>query len=69
MALFLTAEMFINLKREKTIDMRDKENTLKDDSKDIYVLVMEYDEEDWKQLLRQDLMEEYEDGKIFLRVN
>jgi hypothetical protein len=30
---------------------------------------MEYDEEDWKQLLRQDLMEEYEDGKIFLRVN
>ena len=69
MALFLTAEMFINLKREKARDMRDKENTLKDTAKDIYVYVMEYDEEDWTQLFREDLMEEYEDGKILLRVN
>ena len=28
-----------------------------------------FDEEDWRQLLGSELLEEYEDGKSFLRVN
>ena len=28
-----------------------------------------FDEEDWRQLFNSDLIEEYEDGKAFLRAN
>lgn len=31
--------------------------------------VEDFDEEDWRQLFAIDLLEEYEDGKSFLRVN
>ena len=33
------------------------------------VWVENFDEEDWKQLLKGDDLEEHEDGKDFLRVN
>jgi hypothetical protein len=33
------------------------------------IWVDEFDEEDWRQLFRNELLEEYEDGKSFLRVN
>jgi hypothetical protein len=33
------------------------------------VWVENFDEEDWKQLLQDDDLEEHEDGKDFLRVN
>ena len=33
------------------------------------IWVDRFDEEDWRQLFRSDLLGEYEDGKSFLRVN
>jgi hypothetical protein len=33
------------------------------------VWVEEFDEDDWMQLLNADFVEEYEDGKAFLRAN
>jgi hypothetical protein len=37
--------------------------------KNNYVLITEFDEEDWNHLLIQDLMDDTEDGKEFLRAN
>jgi hypothetical protein len=33
------------------------------------IWIEEFDEEDWRQLFRNELTEDYEDGKPFLRVN
>ena len=33
------------------------------------IWVEEFDEDDWMQLFISDLIEEYEDGKAFLRAN
>jgi hypothetical protein len=38
-------------------------------TKHSYVYVHKYDEEDWMELFNSDLVEEYEDGKAFLRAN
>jgi hypothetical protein len=44
-------------------------NRQSDGMKPIKIWVEEFDEEDWRQLFRNDLLGEYEDGKSFLRVN
>ncbi len=33
------------------------------------ILVVDFDEEDWNELMMTDLWEPFEDGKAFLRVN
>jgi hypothetical protein len=49
--------------------MKETNNRLNNRFKDNYVLVTDYDEEDWKQLFLTDLWEPFEEGKSFLRVN
>jgi hypothetical protein len=49
--------------------MRENNNRLNSGFKDQYVLVTDFDEEDWNQLFLTDLWEPFEEGKAFLRVN
>ena len=44
-------------------------NRQSDGRKPIKIWVDEFDEEDWRQLFRSELLGEHEDGKSFLRVN
>lgn len=44
-------------------------NRQSDGMKPMKIWVEEFDEEDWRQLFRSDLLGEHEDGKPFLRVN
>ena len=44
-------------------------NRQSDGRKPIKIWVDEFDEEDWIQLFRSELLGEHEDGKSFLRVN
>lgn len=39
------------------------------DSNQSKILVVDFDEEDWNQLMLTDLWEPFEDGKAFLRAN
>ena len=39
------------------------------DSNQSKILVVDFDEEDWNELMLTDLWEPFEDGKAFLRVN
>ena len=39
------------------------------DSNQSKILVVDFDEEDWTELMLTDLWEPFEDGKAFLRVN
>ena len=38
-------------------------------TKHSYVYVHKYDEQDWNELMMSDMLEDFEDGKDFLRVN
>ena len=38
-------------------------------TKHSYVYVHKYDEQDWNELIMSDMLEDFEDGNDFLRVN
>jgi len=54
MALFLTAEMFIQLKEKRNMYMREKGITKNKRSKENYLLVIDFIECDWEELFKRE---------------